>query len=109
MRATMPALRLAVFRCRFGRHISLGYIAGKRGRIAGAGIAVAAAARALHHETLAGRHLVAARWRLLRFAAKPDHEARAATGLAARETAGRKAALVVAADHGRTFQQLVFA
>src|SRR6266567_6793743 len=91
---------------RVGRDIAFGQIAGKRGGVAVAWIAVAAAAGALQEEALAGRHLDPGRGLGLEFllGAEPHHEARAGAGLAAGEAAGREAGLVEAADDGRAFQ-----
>src|SRR5262249_46359003 len=68
-----------------GRDISLGYVAGKRGRIARVRIAAAAAACALQEEALARAHLVASRRGRCIFlcGAEADDEARAAPRLAA--------------------------
>src|SRR5262245_23439555 len=108
---TTAALPAIVLLRRVGRDISLGYITGKRGAIAAARIAAAAAARALQQEALARLHLVAARGRCLVFlrGGEPDDEACSASRLAARDAARREATLVVAANDGRVFQKLVFA
>src|SRR5262245_40139983 len=94
-----------------GRDISLGYVAGKRGRIARVRIAAAAAACALQEEALARAHLVASRRGRCIFlrGAEADDEARATPRLAAGDAVGRKAALVVAADDGGVLEELVFA
>src|SRR5262245_8295577 len=77
----------------------------------GARIAAAAAAGTAQEEALARRHLVTSRGRrhVFAFGAEPDHEAGAAPGLAAVDAAGRKAALVEAADVGCVLEQLIFA
>src|SRR5262245_13908024 len=108
---TTAALPAIVLLRRVGRDISLGYITGRRGAIAAARIAAAAAARALQQEALARLHLVAARGRRLVFlrGVEPDDEACSASRLAARDAARREAALVVAANDGRIFQKLVLA
>src|SRR5215472_2671093 len=105
------ALRTVILLRRVGRDISLGHITGKRGAIAAARIAAAAAARALQQKTLAGLHLVAARRRRLVFlrGVEPDDEARPASRLAAGDAARREAALVVAANDSGVFQKLVLA
>src|SRR5262245_62426686 len=94
-----------------GRDISLGHITGKRGAIAAARIAAAAAARALQQKALARLHLVAARRLRLVFlrGGEPDDEACPASRRAAGDAARREAALVVAANDGCIFQQLVLA
>src|ERR1700674_2913717 len=110
-RSTPFTLLAVIPLCGLRRHISLADIVGKRGGVARPRMAATAAARALQQEALAGAHLVAARRRCHKFlrGAEPDDEARAAAGLAALDPAGRKAALVVAADDGGVFQELVFA
>src|SRR5262249_51693615 len=94
-----------------GRDISLGHITGKRGATAAARIAAAAAARALQQKTLARLHLVAAPRRRLGFrgGGEPADEACPASRLAADDAARREAALVVAANDGCVFQELVLA
>src|SRR5262245_63932022 len=108
---TTAALPAIVLLRRVGRDISLGRITGKRGAIAAARIAAAAAARALQQEALARLHLVAARGRRLIFlrGGEPDDEACPASRLAAGDAARRQAALVVAANDGCVFQELVLA
>src|SRR5262245_51129768 len=92
-------------------HTTLGQIVGERSAVAALRIAVAAAGGALEQEALARAQLIAARRRrhMLLRGAELDDEARAAPSLAAVDARGRKAALVVAADDGRVFEQLVFA
>src|SRR5215472_4505414 len=104
--AALPAIVL--LGC-VGRDISLGHITGKRGAIAAARIAAAPAARALQQEALARLHLVAARGRRLVFlrGVEPDDETCPASRLAASDAARREAALVVAANDGGVFQELV--
>src|SRR5262249_24405989 len=111
LRMRTVALRAIVLLHAVGRDISLGHITGKRGAIAAARIAAAAAAGALQQEALAGLHLVTARgWRreFLR-GGEPDDEARAASRLSACDAARREAALIVAANDGCIFQKLVLA
>src|SRR5215470_12410497 len=91
-------------------HVALGQIAGKRGAVAAARIAVAAAAGALQEETIARLELVAAgRGLALVRGAEGGDEAAAGAGRAAGEPARREARLVEAADDGGVLQDLVFA
>src|SRR5207249_468380 len=99
----MPSgVAVIFFRCVL-RHVSFGNIAGKRGSIARAGVAISAAARALQEEAFSRVHLITARRRRLVCvaAANSDDKARALSGFSSGKTGRRKTALVIAAHNSR--------
>src|SRR5215510_12435528 len=95
----------------FVRNIALGGIARACRGVAPGWIAVAAAARALRDEFVAGLQFEARRGLGLNFliGVGPHHKAGRGAGLAACEAGRRKLDLVEAADDGGVFQQFVLA
>src|SRR5438309_669535 len=106
----VPSTSAVIVPGRFGRHIALRYIPGKRGAIAPGGIAVAPAACALQEEAIVRRHIVpAGRGLALDLCAELGYETRGDAGLAACETFGRKTRLVDATHDRGVFQNFVLA